>query len=72
MHQEYQAQKQQEIEKKEKLNLKKRKKLKGRQKLAEEAALEEQWGFYSHHGVGDNSAAKHIKQTLSMDVDEKS
>ena len=54
VHKDYQIQKQRELEKREKMgaspNIKK-KKLKGRHKKAAEAAMEEQWGFYNHHGL---------------------
>ena len=34
----------------------KRKKLKGRHKKAQEQFMEEQWGFYNHHGLSNDAA----------------
>jgi len=41
----------------------KRKKLKGRHKKAQEQFMEEQWGFYNHHGLSND-------QMYNDDIDD--
>ena len=45
----------------------KKKKLKGKNKRAAEALMEEQWGFYNHHGLRSDSQVDQVMRIELLD-----